>query len=92
MKVCINRIVILILSVVLLMPFLVSASWQSEACNLNNTGCAVASSGFKVPYCVNDSMGIDYAKTCIRPALTNNLSSIPAQQKSLSSFDIRDLL
>lgn len=92
MKVCINRIVILVLSVALWMSFWVSASWQSEACNLNNTDCAAASSGFKVPYCVSDSMGIDYAKTCIRPALTNNLSSIPAQQKSLSSFDIRDLL
>ena len=92
MKIGINRVVILVLSAVLRMPFLIDASWQSEACSLNNSGCASASSGFKVPYCVNDSMGIDYAKTCIRPALTNNLSSIPAQQKSLSSFDIRDLL
>jgi hypothetical protein len=72
------------------MPFLVNASWQSEACNLNNTGCAIASSGFNVPYCVSSS--VDYAKTCIWPSLTNNLSSIPNQKKSLSSFDARDLL
>ena len=78
------------LSTVLWMPFLVNASWQSEACSLNNTGCAIASSGFKVPYCVSSS--VDYAKTCIRPALTNNISSIPAQKKNLSLFDIKDLL
>ncbi len=86
----INRVVILVLSTVLWMPFLVNASWQSEACNLNNTGCAIASSGFNVPYCVSSS--VDYAKTCIWPSLTNNLSSIPNQKKSLSSFDARDLL
>lgn len=90
MNVCINRIAIFISSVVLRIPFLVDASWQSEACNLNNTSCAVASSWFKVPYCVSNS--VDYAWTCIWPALTNNLSSIPSQEKSLSSFDIRDLL
>lgn len=90
MKIGFNRVVILVLSAVSRMPFLVDASWQSEACSLNNSGCSSASSGFKVPYCVSSS--VDYAKTCIWPALTNNFSSIPSQEKSLSSFDIRDLL
>lgn len=90
MKININYVWLLITSVVLLMPFLVGASWQSDACSLNNTGCAVASSGFTQPYCVSSS--VDYAWTCIWPALTNNLSSIPDQKKSLSSFDISDLL
>jgi hypothetical protein len=90
MKVSINRVAILISSVVLRMPFLVDASWQSEACSLNNTGCAEASNGFKEPYCVTTS--VDYAETCIWPALTNNFVSIPAQKKSMSLFDIRDLV
>ena len=90
MKISINRVSILISSVALWMPFLVDASWQSEACSLNNTGCAIASSGFNEPYCV--STAVDYAWTCIWPALTNNLSSIPDQKKSFSLFDIKDLL
>ena len=90
MKIGINRVGILVLSAILWMPFLVEASWQSDACSLNNTGCAVASSGFTVPYCVSTS--VDYAKTCIWPALTNNFSGMPSQKRSLSSFDIRDLL
>ena len=76
--------------VVLLVPFSVDASWQTEACNLNNTGCAVASSGFKYPYCVTSS--VDYAWTCIWPALTNNLSSMPEMKRSLLAFNLRDLL
>jgi len=90
MKIGISRVLTWVLFAVLWIPFLVDASWQSEACSLNNSGCASASSGFKVPYCVTTS--VDYAKTCIWPALTNNFSSIPSQEKSLSSFDIRDLL
>ncbi len=90
MKIGINRVIVFMLSTVLRMPFFVNASWQSEACSLNHTGCATASSGFKVPYCVTTS--VDYAEACIWPALTNNLSSMPDQKKSLSSFDIKDLL
>ena len=72
------------------MPFLVDASWQSEACNLNNTGCSVASNGFEWPYCVTTN--VDFAKTCIWPALTNNFSSITDTPKTLWMFDIKDLV
>ena len=90
MNVKINRLVVLLLSAVLWMPFLVDAWWQSDACSLNNTGCSIASSGFTTPYCVSDT--VDYAWACVWPALTNNLSSIPDQNKSLSSFDVKDLI
>ena len=90
MRIRISRVIILVSSVALWMPFFVGASWQSDACNLNNTGCSIASSWFKQPYCVSSS--VDYAWTCVRPALTNNLSSITDQKKSLSSFDVKDLL
>ena len=72
------------------MSFLVDASRESEACSLDNTGCAIASSGFKYPYCVSSS--VDYAWACVWPALTNNLSSMADQKKSLQSFDIKDVV
>ena len=90
MKISIDRVVIIMLSIVLWTPFLADASWQTEACSLNNTGCSIASSGFKEPYCVSTS--IDYAWTCIWPALTNNLSGIPNQEKSLWDFDVKDVI
>lgn len=90
MKISVNRVSILILSVILRIPFVADASWQTDACNLNNTGCSIASSGFKEPYCVSSS--IDYAWTCIWPALTNNLSSIPDKEKSLWDFDVKDVI
>lgn len=90
MKISINYVVISISSVVLWMPFLADASWQTEACSLNNTGCSVASHGFTEPYCISSS--VDYAWTCIWPALTNNLSSMADQEKSLWNFDVKDVV
>ena len=80
----------LVLSAILRMPFLADASWQTEACSSNNTGCSIASSGFKEPYCITST--IDYAWTCIWPALTNNLSGMPDQNKWLWSFDLQDVI
>ena len=90
MNIRINRLVIFVSSVMLRMPFLVDASWQSEACSLNNTGCSIASSGFTQPYCMSST--VDYAWVCIWPALTNSLSSIQEQQKSLWAFDMKDVI
>lgn len=90
MRVRIERMVMLISTIAIWMPFFADASWQSDACGLNNTWCNLASSGFTQPYCVTDS--VDYAWTCVWPALTNNLSSIQETRTSLSDFDTKDLI
>ena len=80
------------LCISLWIPGLVSASWKSEACRLDNPNCSVASSDFTVPYCLKND--VDYASTCIWPALTNSLSSIQDKDKtkSLWVFDMKDII
>lgn len=77
MKIWVNYLVILVVWVVFWINSFVDAAWKDEACidsTLNEKWCLDLSSEYEWPYCL--SSDVDYASTCIRPALTNKSSSI----------------
>jgi len=74
MKINKNFIWVILRGLVVL-PCFLGATWTGEACvnyELKEKGCNIISKNFDVPYCVWDE--VDYANSCIRPALTNSLS------------------
>lgn len=66
---------ILLIWVVVSLPCFLDASWTDDACvdyKLDEKWCNIVSENYKTPYCVWDD--VNYAKSCMWPALTNNLS------------------
>ena len=87
-KGCLNYIKLL-LFLFFLISFHVSASWEDEACKLNNT-CIDASNTYEWPYCV--SSNVDYAKKCIWTYITNEFSSNKDLGRKLSDFNTSDFV
>ncbi len=79
-----NYIKILIINILTLLPCFTIASRSDSACNivdLEKIWCNSLSSNYTKPYCVtnfyetaHENSDVNYARTCILPALTNQLS------------------
>ena len=90
---------IVLISIMVMLPCFWLTSWQDVACDTyGNKSCKEVSNNYLEPYCVTnfnddgDNFAVDYAKSCIWPVLTNNLSSMRDKNIALDDFSPRNMI
>lgn len=98
-----NKYILLSLFIIMWLPHFTD-SWWAQACgtyNLDVKWCKEISNNYKDPYCVTsfsandrEASDVDYVKSCIRPALTNTISSIVKEHRTatVSEYQTRDVI
>jgi len=92
-----------LVGILMSIPVFVNAdSWKSRACNTANLDvmwCDGVSIDYKEPFCVTslsnndrEASDVNYVKSCVWPPLTNNISSIVDEEKTIDWFTTRDVI
>jgi len=102
MKMINKSILISFVFACMMFSFVSADTWKEIACDvhdLEQEWCKHISNNYSWPYCVtsfsardNEVSDVDYAKSCIWPALTNRLSSIKDREISIDEFSMRDVI